>query len=396
MTSRLSKCDWVIEAVTENLAIKQEILAKITPFLKPGVILTTNTSGLPMRALPPPCPLSSAVRGLEPTSLIRRATCGCWKLSPPRVDPAAVAAIADFADRRLGKTVVYARDTPNFIANRIGVFIMVQAIELMQQQGLTIEEVDVLTGSAIGWPRTGSFRLSDMVGLDVLAHVVANFSQSRAGEALQLPPFVETMLGRRWLGDKTGQGFYKKEQDAEGNELRLALDWQTVTYRPATRPKFPSFELAKNAESLPERLRLLLAGDIRKDKAATFQWQLLSRLFAYAANCLPEIAAEPASIDRAMRTGFNWELGPFEMWDAVGVADTVARMRQAGEPAIPNAETLLRSGASTWYRDDPAASRSSIPSAGSMFRSSSPQGSPPSPTSANPTASSKAIPALRW
>ena len=347
----LSKCDWVIEAVTENLAIKQEILAKITPFLKPGVILTTNTSGLP---------IASISAALPPD--LRRSWFGTHFFNPPRymrlleiistpeTDPAAVAAVADFAGRRLGKTVVYARDTPNFIANRIGVYIMVQAIDLMQQQGLTIEEVDVLTGSAIGWPRTGSFRLSDMVGLDILAHVVANFSQSRAGEALQLPPFVETMLQRRWLGDKTGQGFYKKEKDPEGNELRLALDWQTVAYRPATRPKFPSLELAKNAESLPERLRLLLAGDIRKDKAAAFQWQLLSRLFAYAANCLPEIAAEPASIDQAMRTGFNWELGPFEMWDAVGVADTVARMRQAGEPSIPSAETLLRSGASTWYR----------------------------------------------
>ncbi len=181
-------------------------------------------------------------------------------ISTPETDPAAVAAIADFADRRLGKTVVYAHDTPNFIANRIGVYVMVQAIELMQQQGLTVEEVDVLTGSALGWPRTGSFRLADMVGLDILAHVVANFSQSRAGEALQLPPFVQTMLERRWLGDKTGQGFYKKEKDAEGNELRLALDWQTVAYRPATRPKFPSLELAKNAESLPERLRMLMAG----------------------------------------------------------------------------------------------------------------------------------------
>ena len=160
---------------------------------------------------------------------------------------------------------------PNFIANRIGVYVMTQALQLMQEQGLTIEEVDALTGSALGWPRTGSFRLADMVGIDILAHVVANFSQSRAGESLELPPFVKTMLERRWLGDKTGQGFYKKEKDADGNEVRLALDWQTVAYRPATRPKFPSLELAKNAESLPERLRMLWAGDIRKDKAAKFQ-----------------------------------------------------------------------------------------------------------------------------
>jgi 3-hydroxyacyl-CoA dehydrogenase len=323
--ARLSKCDWVIEAVTENLAIKQELLAKITPFLKPGAILTTNTSGLPVASIASQLP-----------SELRRSWFGTHFFNPPRYmrllevistpesDPAAIAAIADFADRRLGKTVVYARDTPNFIANRIGVYVMTQAIELMQEQGLTVEEVDVLTGSALGWPRTGIFRLSDMVGLDILAHVVSNFAQSRAGEALQLPPFVQTMLERRWLGDKTGQGFYKKEKDAEGNEVRLALDWQTVAYRPATRPKFPSLELAKNAESLPERLRLLMAGNVQKDKAAAFQHQLLTRLFAYAAACLPEIAAEPASIDRAMRTGFNWELGPFEMWDAVGVDPKVA------------------------------------------------------------------------
>lgn len=333
--SLLSKCDWVLEAVTENLAIKQELLAKITPFLKPGVILTTNTSGLPVASIAAQLP-----------SDLRRSWFGTHFFNPPRymrlleiiptpeTDPAAIATIAAFADRRLGKTVVYARDTPNFIANRIGVYVMTQALQLMQEQGLTIEEVDALTGSALGWPRTGSFRLADMVGIDILAHVVANFSQSRAGEALDLPPFVKTMLERRWLGDKTGQGFYKKEKDADGNELRLALDWQTVAYRPATRPKFPSLELAKNAESLPERLRMLWAGDIRKDKAAKFQRELLSRLFAYAANCLPEIADDPDSIDRAMRTGFNWELGPFEMWDAVGVDATLA-------PNTP----------STWYSD---------------------------------------------
>jgi 3-hydroxyacyl-CoA dehydrogenase len=331
----LSKCDWVLEAVTENLAIKQELLAKITTFLKPGVILTTNTSGLPV---------ASIAAQLPPA--LRRSWFGTHFFNPPRymrlleiiptpeTDPVALATIAGFADRRLGKTVVYARDTPNFIANRIGVYVMTQALQLMQEQGLTIEEVDALTGSALGWPRTGSFRLADMVGIDILAHVVANFSQSRAGEKLELPPFVKTMLERRWLGDKTSQGFYKKEKDVEGNEVRLALDWQTVSYRSAARPKFPSLELAKNAESLPERLRMLWAGDIRKDKAAKFQVELLSRLFAYSADCLPEIADNPVSIDRAMRTGFNWELGPFEMWDAVGVDAAFA----------PNAPT-------TWYRD---------------------------------------------
>ena len=345
----LTGCDWVIEAVTENLAIKRQLLAKIAPFLKPGTIVTTNTSGLPVGSI-----------AEEQPAEFRRAWFGTHFFNPPRymrllemiptpeTDPQAMAAVADFADRRLGKTVVYARDTPNFIANRIGVFVMTQAMALMQEQGLTVEEVDVLTGSVLGWPRTGSFRLADMVGIDVLAHVIANFAQANTGEALSVPSFLATMLERGWLGDKAGQGFYKKEKDAAGNEVRLALDWQTLTYRPATRPKFPSLEMAKNAEALPERLRLLMAADVRKDKAAAFQWPLLSRLFVYAAQCLPEIAAEPASIDRAMRTGFNWELGPFEIWDCVGVQTTLTRM---GDSRAPNAELLLKSGASSWYRD---------------------------------------------
>ena len=200
----------------------------------------------------------------------------------------------------------------------------------MQEEDLTIEEVDALTGTAIGWPRTGTFRLADMVGIDVLAHVAANFEGSGA-----MPPFVQAMLERRWLGDKTKQGFYKKEKDAEGKELRLVLDWKTLEYAPAIRPKIPSLEMAKNAEQLPERLRQLLAGDARKDKAARFHWRLLSALWNYAADCLPEIADDAASVDRAMRAGFNWEMGPFQLWDAAGVAATVQRMRsgrRAGEP----------------------------------------------------------------
>ena len=196
---------------------------------------------------------------------------------------------------------------------------------------------------------------------------------------------MKTMLERRWLGDKTGQGFYKKEKDGEGNEVRLALDWQTVAYRPATRPKFPSLELAKNAESLPERLRLLMAGDIRKDKAAAFQQKLLSRLFAYAANCLPEIAEDPASIDRAMRTGFNWELGPFEMWDAVGV-DAAVRAQRREAASLRSVHAGIGTGAS----------RCSTPIAANMCPCSSPPASRPSRTFANRTASSKAMPERRW
>jgi len=344
----LADCDWVFEAVTENLAIKQALLDKVVPHLKGDAILTTNTSGLPVASIAAKLPES-----------VRRRWFGTHFFNPPRymrlveiiptpqADAAAIAAVAHFADLLLGKEVVFARDTPNFIANRIGVFIMLEAVRLMQEEDLTIEEVDALTGSAIGWPRTGTFRLADMVGLDVLAHVAANFEGSGA-----LPPFIRTMLERRWLGDKTKQGFYKKEKDAEGKEIRLVLDWKTLEYVPAIRPKIPSLEMAKNAERLPERLAQLLSGDVRKDKFARFHWRLLSALWNYAADCLPEIADDAASVDRAMRTGFNWEMGPFQLWDAAGVRGTVERVRGAGERVSPIVERLLAAGADAWYRLD--------------------------------------------
>jgi len=344
----LADCDWVIEAVTENLAIKQALLDKVAPHLKRDAILTTNTSGLPVASIAANLP--------EP---VRRRWFGTHFFNPPRymrlveiiptpeADPAAIAAVAHFADLLLGKEVVFARDTPNFIANRIGVFIMLESVRLMREEDLTIEEVDALTGSAIGWPRTGTFRLADMVGIDVLAHVAANFEGSGV-----VPPFIRTMLERRWLGDKTRQGFYKKEKDAEGKEIRLVLDWKTLEYAPAIRPKIPSIEMAKNAEQLPERLAQLLSGDVRKDKFARFHWRLLSALWNYAADCLPEIADSADSVDRAMRTGFNWEMGPFQLWDAAGVRGTVERMRGAGERVSPIAERLTAAGAGAWYRLD--------------------------------------------
>jgi 3-hydroxyacyl-CoA dehydrogenase len=347
----LSDCDWVVEAVTENLGIKQALLDKIVPHLKPDAIFTTNTSGLAVAAIAAKLPEER-----------RRRWFGTHFFNPPRymrlveiiptpeADGEVVAAIRSFADLRLGKEVVLARDTPNFIANRIGVFIMLEAVRLMQIEDLTIEEVDALTGTAIGWPRTGTFRLADLVGLDVLAHVAANFAQSQ-GQARTVPPFIQTMLERGWLGDKTKQGFYRKERDREGNEVRLALDWKTLEYRTPSRPKFPALEMAKNAERLPERLAQLLAGDVKRDKGARFHWRLLSALWNYAADCLPEIADSAASVDRAMRAGFNWEMGPFELWDAAGVRPTLERMKAAGEPVSANVERLLAAGGHSWYRE---------------------------------------------
>jgi 3-hydroxyacyl-CoA dehydrogenase len=356
----LSACDWIIEAVTEDLGIKQQLLARVLPHLSSTAILTTNTSGLPIASIAAGLPEEFRSQGLP------RRWFGTHFFNPPRYmrlleiiptpdsDPEVVAGLASFVDKRLGKSVVYAHDTPNFVANRIGVFALFTSIRLMMEQGLSIEEVDALTGAAIGWPRTGTFRLADMVGIDVLAHVAANFARSAAGDSnsAELPAFLRTMLERKWLGDKTGQGFYKKEKDPEGKELRLALDVTAVEYRPLVKAKLGSLDMAKNAESLAERLKLLLAADPRKDKAAAFHWPLLARLWNYTADRIPEIADDIPAIDRAMRTGFNWEMGPFEMWDAAGVAETVERMRAMQEPISANVEKLIAAGHSSWYKDD--------------------------------------------
>jgi 3-hydroxyacyl-CoA dehydrogenase len=351
---RLANCDWVIEAVTENLEVKQALLARVLPNLGARAVLTSNTSGLPIAQI-------AASLGEALTSSARRRWFGTHFFNPPRymrlleviptadTDPAVVSAFAAFADRILGKQVVQAHDTPNFIANRIGVANMFTALTLMQQQGLTVEEVDALTGTAIGWPRTGTFRLADMVGIDILAHVAGNFKEGSAdGAALEL---IRGMVERGWLGDKTGQGFYKKSRDADG-EQRLTLDLTTLEYGPFAKAKLPSLDMAKNAASLPERLRMLLANDPKRDKAAAYLWPLLAKLWNYSADRIGEVADDAPSIDRAICAGFNWELGPFAMWDAVGVSATVARFRELDLPVSPRVEALLAAGFDSWYGSD--------------------------------------------
>jgi 3-hydroxyacyl-CoA dehydrogenase len=351
---KLAKCDWVIEAVAENLAIKTDLLNRVVPHLAPTALLTTNTSGLPVRQI---------AAGLAATETWRGDRFfGTHFFNPPRymrllevipaaeTDPAVVASFAAFADRNLGKQVVFANDTPNFIANRIGISVMFTAATLMLEQGLTIEEVDALTGQALGWPRTGTFRLADMVGIDIPAHVAANFPQGVTASGFSR--VLEEMLRRGWLGDKSGQGFYKKVKGEDGKDLRMVLDLATYEYRPVVKPALPALEMAKNVDSLPERLRLLLANDPAKDKAAAFLWPFLAALWNFAAGLIGEVAGDAASIDRAMRAGFNWEMGPFEMWDAAGVASTVTRMMLHGLPVSPRVEALLAAGHSSWYSSD--------------------------------------------
>ncbi len=368
----ISDCDWIIEVVAENLAIKRALLEKVRQHRRPGTITTTNTSGLPVHEI---------VDGIADEDL-RRHWFGTHFFNPPRymrlleiiptsaTEAADIAAITHFCDQRLGKTVVPSRDTPNFIANRIGTFSMGNAIRLMMEQGLTIEEVDALTGSPLGWPRTGTFRLGDLVGVDVLAHVAKNFEgqASRIKDErtdVTLAPFITQMLEKKMLGDKVGGGFYKKAgKDEQGRDLRHVLDWQSLDYKPSTRPKLPALEMAKNVEQTTLRIAQLLHADPEKDKAAKFYWPLLTELFTYAANRVSGSDGEPAAtvveIDQAMKTGFNWELGPFEMMDAAGPRATTYKMLAAGVPVSGNVEKLLHTEETaaaetgpTWYKDDP-------------------------------------------
>ena len=350
--AKLAGCDWVVEAVAEDLAIKTALLERVVPHLAAHALLTTNTSGLPVSRIAANLPGH------------RKLFFGTHFFNPPRYmrllelipssesDPAAVAAFAAFADRILGKQVVFANDTPNFIANRVGVAVLFDAGNLMLEQGLTVEEVDALTGPAIGWPRTGTFRLSDLVGIDVLAHVAANFPEGAPQG--RFADVLAELVKRGWLGDKAGQGFYKKQRGADGKEERLALDLETFEYRPLAKAALPALETAKNQARLRERLRFLLSSDPARDKAAAFLWPLLSRLWNFASERVGEAAPDAPSIDRAMRAGFNWELGPFEMWDAAGVSETVARMKALALPVGAAMEKLLDHEPKTasWYSSD--------------------------------------------
>lgn len=353
----IADCDWIIEAVAENLEIKRALLRKVDAVRRPDSLVTTNTSGLPLAQIAEGMPDAFRSRWFGTHFFNPPRYMKLLELIPtPETDPAAIAAVERFADQRLGKTIVLAKDTPNFVGNRIGTFALLNAAHIMQAMDLTIEQVDALTGAVLGWPKTGTFRLSDMVGIDVLGHVARNFHLRVKDERadVSFPDFISRMLERKWLGDKVGQGFYKKEKTPDGSDVRLGLDWKTLEYRPSPRAKFASLEMAKNVESLPERIRMVLSGDPAKDVAAAFYWRILPELWNYAANRIPEISDDAAAIDRAMKAGFNWELGPFEMWDAAGVPDTFAKMKAAGLPVAPAVERLLASGHSTWYLDDPS------------------------------------------
>jgi 3-hydroxyacyl-CoA dehydrogenase len=347
----IAGCDWIIEAVAEDLDIKRALWSRVAEVRRPGTIVATNTSGLP---------LARISEGFSEE--FRRHFLGTHFFNPPRylhlvemipgarTDPEVIEFVSEFCDRRLGKGVVPCKDTPNFIANRIGSLVGGTVFKLLVEDEYTIEEVDALTGPLIGLPNTASFRLLDLVGIDIWAFVGKNLYEAapedRWRERFLPPGFLLTMMERGWLGEKKGQGFYKRVGKGADKEIH-AIDWKTLEYHPAKKASFLSVEAARNVEDLPERLRMLVKS---ADRAGTFLWKLFSDVVLYAAERVPEISERIVEIDRAMRWGYAHKLGPFELWDALGFEETARRIEAEGRPLPATVQAMLATGAPSFYR----------------------------------------------
>lgn len=340
---RIGGCDWIVEAVVERLDVKQELLARVEPHRAEHAVVSSNTSGIPIGSL-------AAGRG----AAFRRRWLGTHFFNPPRylplleivpaadTDPAVVDAMVRFGERALGKGVVVAKDTPNFIGNRIGMFGVLRVLEQLAGGAHTIEEIDAMTGPAAGRPRSATFRTLDLAGLDVLAHVAANLAErledAEERASFALPPLVAGMVERGWLGSKAGGGFYRRRETGGGSEI-LTLDPRTMDYRPRRPPRLPELDAAAAADDPAERIRTLFEG---RGRVGEFLRATLAPTLVYAAEVAPAIAHSIDDVDRAMRWGFGWELGPFELWDAIGV-DAV--LRAAGRPDPPALVRELRRSA---------------------------------------------------
>jgi 3-hydroxyacyl-CoA dehydrogenase len=352
--AKIGSCDLVIEAVLENLTIKHKVFAEVDKHRKPDAVIATNTSGIPIDSIAEPC-----------SEDFKQHFVGIHFFNPPRymklveiipgknTSGEVACQIAGFLDRRLGKGVVPAKDRPNFIANRIGTFGMMVTVHEMIAGGFTPTEIDQITGKAIGHAKSATFRTTDLVGLDVLVHVNKNLypaiPDDEDREVFQVPELIETMLEKKLLGDKTAGGFFKKSKATDGSTQILELDLNTFDYKPQAKTKFPSLETAKGIEDLPKRLKTLVWGD---DRVGDFLWKTSSRLSRYAANRIPEIADTVVEIDNAIKWGFGWEIGVFEAWDAIGVRDSVDRMKEEGHPIPENVQAMLSSGAENFYKNE--------------------------------------------
>jgi len=357
--ARCAEADWIIEVVAENLEIKRKLLARVAQFRKPGAIVTTNTSGLPVHLIAEGMPEEfqqhwAGTHFFNPPRYLKLVEV----IPGPKTSKEVVDSLSEFCDRRLGKGVVVAKDTPNFIANRIGTFSMLNALRLMGSLGMTVEEVDACTGPAVGWPKSATFRTADIVGLDVLVHVVKNIYETapndESRESYKVPALVEEMVKRGWLGDKTGQGFYKKVK-GEGEKEILTLDVNTLEYRARQKARFASLEMGKAIEDTRDRLRALVSSVLegqKGDKAQQFLWGSLSEMCLYAARRVPEISDNVVDVDRALRWGFAWELGPFEIMDAIGVKAFAGQVQKEGRTLPPVIERILTSGRKGFYESE--------------------------------------------
>ncbi|HXG65520.1 MAG TPA: 3-hydroxyacyl-CoA dehydrogenase NAD-binding domain-containing protein [Blastocatellia bacterium] len=348
---KVAGVDWIIEAVVEKLEVKRDLFAAIEKHRKPGTIVSTNTSGIPIRAM---------AEGISED--FRRHFLGTHFFNPPRylkllevipgadTLPEVVHFIADFCDRRLGKGIVFAKDTPNFIANRIAAFSSLNTMRVMVEGGYTVEEVDAMTGPLVGRPKSASFRTADIVGLDTSLYVAENLYRAvpndERRDVLMPPDFLREMIKRGWTGNKAGQGFYKKQRGEGGKTEYWALDYKEMEYKPPQKVQFPSIAAAKGIEDTAERIRALIYG---KDRVGEFLWQTISQNLIYAANRIPEIADDIVNIDNAVKWGFNHEFGIFELWDVIGVEKSVARMREEGQQIPALVEQLLASGKKGFY-----------------------------------------------
>ncbi len=347
---RVSEVDWVIEAVVENLDVKRQLWEKVAPLLAPHAIASTNTSGIPIHKIAEGMP-----------GEFRRRFLGTHFFNPPRylylleviptpdTDPDVVRDITDFGERVLGKGVVIAKDTPNFIGNRIGTYGLMESVRAMLEMGLRPDDVDAITGPVMGRPKSATFRTLDLVGLDVVAFVAGNLRHAAADDwerdAFVLPPVFEQLLERKWLGEKTGQGFFKRIKQDGKSEI-LVLDVNTLEYVPRRRLSAPSLAAVRSIDDVGKRIKQLVQAG---DDAGRYAWRVLKKTLLYAARKVDEIADDIVSVDRAMRWGFGWELGPFEAWEAIGLRESVARMEKEGESIPDWVRALAKSDRPAFY-----------------------------------------------
>ena len=348
----IASCDWIIEVVVERLDIKQSLYEKVEGFRKPGTLITSNTSGIPIQLL---------AEGRSDD--FKKHFCGTHFFNPPRylrlleiiptkdTDPSVIDFLAHYGDLYLGKTTVLAKDTPAFIANRIGVYGIMAIFGLVDKLDLSIDEVDALTGPIIGRPKSATFRTADVVGIDTLVKVAKGVAEACPGDeqnaVFQIPSWLQKIVEKNWLGDKTGQGFFAKRKTEKGEKDIHTLNLKTLEYAPRQKAKFASVDAAKAVDDLKQRLKMLVAA---QDKAGEFYRHFHYGLFSYISHRIPEISDEVFRIDDAMKAGFGWEIGAFESWDVLGVPATAAKMKEAGYAVAPWVEDLISAGNTSFYK----------------------------------------------